>query len=222
MSTDNEKLNSKDIIEKIEKENSICEKICNFGTFFCYFILVLLLICLSLDLFYYIGYIIYDKTGSTKLAEGVGIVIAAVISVIGVLIGYIFNKRQTYKEIVTRERKIWLNNLKDNLSEFMAICEMGLRYTWGKDYCQKMERAIELYYNIITNLNIKDENDRKKILALYQYARFNNLDVTLNFEKAKENVEDDKDSESGDREVLMYQFMTLFKNEWEVVKREAD
>ena len=222
MSTDNEKLNSKDIIEKIEKENSICEKICNFGTFFCYFILVLLLICLSLDLFYYIGYIIYDKTGSTKLAEGVGIVIAAVISVIGVLIGYIFNKRQTYKEIVTKERKIWLNNLKDNLSEFMAICEMGLRYTWGKDYCQKMERAIELYYNIITNLNIKDENDRKKILALYQYARFNNLDVTLNFEKAKENVEDDKDSESGDREVLMYQFMTLFKNEWEVVKREAD
>lgn len=222
MSTDNEKLNSKDIIEKIEKENSICEKICNFGTFFCYFILVLLLICLSLDLFYYIGYIIYDKTGSTKLAEGVGIVIAAVISVIGVLIGYIFNKRQTYKEIVTKERKIWLNNLKDNLSEFMAICEMGLRYTWGKDYCQKMERAIELYYNIITNLNIKDENDRKKILALYQYARFNNLDVTLNFEKAKENGEDDKVLESGTREVLMDQFMTLFKNEWEVVKREAD
>lgn len=222
MSTDNENLNSKDIIEKIEKENSICEKICNFGTFFCYFILVLLLICLSLDLFYYIGYIIYDKTGSTKLAEGVGIVIAAVISVIGVLIGYIFNKKQTYKEIVTKERKIWLNNLKDNLSEFMAICEMGLRYTWGKDYCQKMERAIELYYNIITNLNIKDENDRKKILALYHYARFNNLDVTLNFEKAKENGEDDKDLESGDREVLMYQFMTLFKNEWEVVKREAD
>ena len=222
MSTDNENLNSKDIIEKIEKENSICEKICNFGTFFCYFILVLLLICLSLDLFYYIGYIIYDKTGFTKLAEGVGIVIAAVISVIGVLIGYIFNKRQTYKEIVTKERKIWLNNLKDNLSEFMAICEMGLRYTWGKDYCQKMERAIELYYNIITNLNIKDENDRKKILALYHYARFNNLDVTLNFEKAKEHGEDDKDLESGDREVLMYQFMTLFKNEWEVVKREAD
>lgn len=222
MSTDNEKLNSKDIIEKIEKENSICEKICNFGTFFCYFILVLLLICLSLDLFYYIGYIIYDKTGSTKLAEGVGIVIAAVISVIGVLIGYIFNKRQTYKEIVTKERKIWLNNLKDNLSEFMAICEMGLRYTWGKDYCQKMERAIELYYNIITNLNIKDENDRKKILALYHYAIFNNLDVTLNFEKAKENGEDDKVLESGTREVLMDQFMTLFKNEWEVVKREAD
>ncbi|MFQ8698345.1 MAG: hypothetical protein ACLR8B_08230, partial [Peptoniphilus harei] len=191
-------------------------------TFFFYFILVLILICLSLDLFYYIGYIIYDKTGSTKLAEGVGIVIAAVISVIGVLIGYIFNKRQTYKEIVTKERKIWLNNLKDNLSEFMAICEMGLRYTWGKDYCQKMERAIELYYNIITNLNIKDENDRKKILALYHYAIFNNLDVTLNFEKAKENGEDDKVLESGTREVLMDQFMTLFKNEWEVVKREAD
>ena len=157
-----------------------------------------------------------------KIEEALGLIISATITVSGVFVGYYFNKKKTYVNLVTKERKIWLNNLKDNLSEFMAICEMGLRYSWGKDYCQKMERASELYYNIITNLNIKDENDRKKILALYHYARFNNLDVTLNFEKAKENGEDDKDLESGTREVLMDQFMTLFKNEWEVVKREAD
>lgn len=157
-----------------------------------------------------------------KIEEALGLIISATITVSGVFAGFVFNKKQTYIEVVTKERKIWLNNLKDNLSEFMSICEMGLRYTWGKDYCQKMERAIELYYNIIINLNIKDENDRKKILALYHYARFNSLDVTLNFEIVKENGEDDKDLESGDREVLMNQFMTLFKNEWEVVKREAD
>ena len=157
-----------------------------------------------------------------KIGEALGLIISATITVSGVFVGYYFNKRQTYVEVVTKERKNWLNNLKDNLSEFMAICEMGLRYTWGKDYCQKKERAIELYYNIIINLNIKDENDRKKILALYHYARFNNLDVTLNFEKAKENGKDDKDLESGTREVLMKQFMDLFKNEWEVVKGEAD
>lgn len=93
MSTDNEKLNSKDLTSKIEKENSICDKICNVGTFICYFFLIFLLIFLLLDLFYYIGFIIYDKIGSTKLAEGVGIIFAACISVIGVLAGYVFNKR---------------------------------------------------------------------------------------------------------------------------------
>ncbi|WP_454206220.1 hypothetical protein [Peptoniphilus sp. Marseille-Q6390] len=44
MSTDNEKLNSKDLTGKIEKENSICEKICKFFTVMSYAILVLLLI----------------------------------------------------------------------------------------------------------------------------------------------------------------------------------
>lgn len=189
MSTDNEKLNSKDLRDKIEKDNSICEKICNFGTFLCYFILVLLLICLSLGLFYYIGYIIYDKTGSTKLAEGVGIILAAFISVGGVLAGFYFNKRQTYKEIVTRERIEWLHKMQEALAEFLAKTSEG--------ELEDKDKARELYYLIISNLNVKDDkykkNERDAVESLYKYARSKGLDVELNFYR---NVDSDEKKDS--------------------------
>lgn len=168
--------------ERIEKENSICEKICNFGTFLCYFILVLLLISLSLGLLYYIGFIIYDKTGSTNLPEGAGIVLAAVISVIGVLIGYFFNKRQTYKEIVTRERIEWLHKMQEALAEFLSITSNPKVKNGLKD---KKDRARELYYLIISNLNVKEDkvkkNEREAVEFLYNYAKSKGLDVELNF-----------------------------------------
>lgn len=167
-----------------------------------------------------------------KIEEALGLIISATITVGGVFAGFVFNKKQTYIEVVTKGRKIWLNNLKDNLSEFMAICDVGLVHSWGKDSYEKKERAIELYYNIITNLNIKDEKDRKKILALYNYAINKKLDVVLNFkldtDDNKDEVEGKNETEKivdlklGTREEVMKQFMDLFKDEWEVVKREAE
>ena len=185
MSTDNGNLNSKDIREKLEKENSICEKICNFYTFISYAILVLFLISLVSGLFYYIGYIIYDKTGNAKLVEGVAIVLAACISVIGVLAGYVFNKRQTYKEIVTRERIGWLHKMQEALAEFLAKTSEGS--------FEDKEEVRKLYYLIISNLNVKEEdgkkNERYAVESLYKYANSRGLDVELNFGRNVKNDE---------------------------------
>lgn len=194
MSTDNEKLNSKDLSSKIEKENSICDKICNVGTFICYSFLVSLLIFLSLDLFYYIGFIIYDKTGSTELAEGVGIILAACISITGVLLGFRFNRKQTYKEIVTRERIEWLHKMQEALAEFLSITSKD---DFADEDEYKIYRARELYYLIISNLNVKEEdgkeNERDAVEFLYNYARSRGLDVELNFDR---NVDSDEKKDS--------------------------
>ena len=186
MSTDNEKLNSKDLTSKIENENSICDKICNVGTFICYSILILLFISLILGLFYYIGIIIYNNTENTKLAEGVGIILAACISVTGVFFGFKFNRKQTYKEIVTRERIEWLHKMQEALAEFLSITSNTKVTNRFED---KKERARELYYLIISNLNVKDDKEKKKknerdaVELLYKYARSRGLDVELNFNR---------------------------------------
>lgn len=161
-----------------------------------------------------------------------GVILSAVIGVLGVYLTIRENKNRTYKEIVTNDRKLWLKTIKANLSEFMSICDVALVHSWGKDYYEKKERATDLYYKIIADLNIKDKNDRKKILALYNYAINKNLDVVLNFnlhkDDNKDKIEGKKETEEivdlklGTREEVMKQFMDLFKNEWEVVKREAD
>lgn len=197
MSTDNEKLNSKDLTSKIEKENSICEKIYNFCTFLCYFFLILFLISLIITFFYYIGSIIYDNTGSTKLAEGVGIILAACISVTGVFFGFKFNRKQTYKEIVTRERIDWLHKMQEALAEFLAL-------TSENKPVDKVKEARELYYLIISNLNVKEEdgkkNERDAVESLYKYAISKGLDVELNFVRNVDSEEnkDSKDTKSID------------------------
>lgn len=227
MSTDNEKLNSKDLTSKIEKENSICDKICNVGTFICYSFLVSLLIFLSLDLFYYIGSIIYDKMGSTELAEGVGIIIAACISITGVFFGFKFNRKQTYKEIVTRERIEWLHKMQEALAEFLALTSNPKVTNRFKD---KKDRARELYYLIISNLNVKEEegkkNERDAVESLYDYAISKGLDVELNFVRNIDSEEnkDSKDTKSIDelRKEIIIKYTEIFNGTWNRIKDEAD
>lgn len=196
MSTDNEKLNSKDLTSKIENENSICEKICKFFTVMSYAILVLLLIFLSLVLFYSIVFIIFDKTKSTESAEGVGIILASFISIIGVFFGFKFNRKQTYNEIVTRERIEWLHKMQEALAEFLALTSKNDLLSGDKD---KLDKARKLYYLIISNLNVKEDkekknkNEREAVESLYEYARSRGLDVELNFNRNLDS-EENKDS----------------------------
>lgn len=229
MSTENEKLNSKDLTSKIENENSICDKICNVGTFICYSFIVSLLIFLSLDLFYYIEYIIYDKTGSTELAEGVGIIIAACISITGVFFGFKFNRKQTYKEIVTRERIDWLRDLKNNFSEYLALTSYGyVRYN-------DIDRVIELYNKIIFNIN--SVNDIEALEAIKNYDDFvfgKKVEASKEIEKYSDRI-----NCTGAKEEIYYydiyvsdyeflknnmeeKFRAIFKGTWTFIKGEAD
>lgn len=229
MSTDNEKLNSEDLTGKIEKENSICEKICKFFTVMSYAILVLLLIFLSLVLFYSIVFIIFDKTKSTELAEGVGIILAAFISVFGVFAGFRFNRKQTYKEIVTRERIDWLRDLKNNFSEYLALTSYGyVRYN-------DIDRVRELYNKIIFNIN--SVNDIEALEAIKNYDDFvfgKKVEASKEIEKYSDRI-----NCTGAKEEIYYydiyvsdyeflknnmeeKFRAIFKGTWTFIKREAD
>ncbi|MFR3064072.1 hypothetical protein [Peptoniphilus sp.] len=229
MSTDNEKLNSKDLTSKIENENSICEKICKFFTVMSYAILVLLLIFLSLVLFYSIVFIIFDKTKSTESAEGVGIILASFISIIGVFFGFKFNRKQTYNEIVTRERIDWLRDLKNNFSEYLALTSYGyVRYN-------DIDRVRELYNKIIFNIN--SVNDIEALEAIKNYDDFvfgKKVEASKEIEKYSDRI-----NCTGAKEEIYYydiyvsdyeflknnmeeKFRAIFKGTWTFIKREAD
>lgn len=206
MSEDNNKcVISKSIAEikkSLDKNLSSEEKILHTLIKICSFNLLFLIILFLLILHY-----------KAYSADSLGSIIAASIAVAGVFAGFFFNKKQTYKEIVTKERTLWLNKLKDKVSELLAILDV---YDGLLNKSKYKVRAKDLFYNIITNLNVNydknsnkstDEEDRRKevelnkeaIIYLYLYAKNKGLEVELNFEdkeKIKKCEEElNKDSE---------------------------
>ena len=96
----------------------------------------------------------------------VGTVLAALIGVIGVLAGFYFNKKQTYKEIVTRERIEWLHKMQENLAIYLDLTSSNKerREKLEEDYKNTVDK---LYYEILFNINhVKDE---KAMNALEDY-----------------------------------------------------
>ncbi len=155
-----------------------------------YISLVVLPIFLIIAAFYGIINFIVNKTSNAELAQGVGILLSSIIAVFGVFAGFFFNKKQTYKEIVTKERTLWLNKLKDNVSQLIAILDV---YDGLLNKSKYKMRAKDLFYNIITNLNVNyDRNsnnsdkevelNKEAIIYLYLYAKKKGLEVELNFE----------------------------------------
>ncbi len=96
----------------------------------------------------------------------VGTVLAALIGVNGVLAGFYFNKKQTYKEIVTRERIEWLHKMQENLALYLDLTSSNKeeREKLEEDYKNTVDK---LYYEILFNINhVKDE---KAMNALEDY-----------------------------------------------------
>lgn len=177
MPNDNENSSSKDTKEKGEKIKSFCEKICIYGSYLCNIILFLFLTSLVLVLFYYIGFIIYDNTETPELARGVGILLSSIITVSGVYAGFHFNKRQTYKEIVTKERIEWLHRLQNNLSEYLKLTNSIMKKDVEKTVNEKEKAKLlieekkdkinKLYYEIIFNINHKNDKDAYNAIKNY-------------------------------------------------------
>lgn len=146
-----------------------------------YISLFLLPVFLIIGAFYGISYFIVNKTYNAELAQGVAILLSSIITVSGVCVGYIFNKKQTYKEIVTKERINWLHKMQEALAKFLALTSKDTLVEDDKKTARK------LYYLIISNLNVKEEvgkkNDRKAVEFLYTYARSKKLGVELNFDR---------------------------------------
>lgn len=154
---------------------------------------------LIIGAFYGINNFIVNKTYNAELAQGVGILLSSIIAVFGVFAGFFFNKKQTYKEIVTKERINWLHKMQEALAKFLALTSKD---TLDED---DKKRARNLYYLIISNLNVKEEvgkkNYRKAVESLYTYARSKKLDVELNFDREiKSNKKTDSNcTESNDK-----------------------
>lgn len=207
-----------------------------------YISLFVIPIFLIIGAFYGIINFIVNKTYNAELAQGVGILLSSIITVSGVCVGYIFNKRQTYKEIVTKERTLWLNKLKDNVSKLIAILDV---YDGPLNKSKYKMMAKYLFYNIITNLNVNyeknsnnstDEEDRRKeevvmnreaIIYLYLYAKKKGLEVDLNFEDEEKIKECEEELNKvkfskAERKFALEKFTIIYKTVWKDIKGEAD
>ena len=222
MSEDNNKSIDKRLAEIkknfVNNKSSEEKTLCTF-TGICSFNLLILVILFLLLLHY--------KALSSDL---VAKVLSALIAVIGVFAGFYYNKREKYKEIVTKERIEWLHKMQENLSEYLVLTSSGKAKDIDRDKVRK------LYYEIILNINhendkealdaIKIYNDyifgrelvknikiRKGIIELesqdtHEVKKFTYYKYKKNFGKLRSNVEKS--------------FAEIFKEVWENIKKEAD
>lgn len=175
-----------------------------------------------------------------------GTILPALIAVAGVYATVANNRRGTYKEIVTRERIDWIHDLRDSLAELMEIMEAY--EVSGEEidqaiYKKDMRKVKQLYFRIISSLNVDDKKDKKlihirAILSLNKYLKDKKQELPLNFkvnglsfvyyDEEKEELEDSRNMKkfriyelNGSSEEVISLFTMIYKDTWEDVKGEA-
>ena len=193
---------------------------------------ILIYIILTIVFFLFFNFIFLSSNIDVirkKIIESYGLIFSTFITVFGVFAGFVFNKRQTYKEIVTRERIDWLRDLKNNFSEYLALTSYGyVRYN-------DIDRVRELYNKIIFNIN--SVNDIEALEAIKNYDDFvfgKKVEASKEIEKYSDRI-----NCTGAKEEIYYydiyvsdyeflknnmeeKFRAIFKGTWTFIKREAD
>ena len=143
----------------------------------------------------------------------VGTVLAALIGVIGVLAGFYFNKKQTYKEIVTRERIEWLHKMQENLAIYLDLTSSNKeeREKLEEDYKNTVDK---LYYEIIFNIN--HHKDKKALKAIEKYHKEYEI---RRKRKSKKGSKDSKKDKLKDK--VIEEFVKIFNKTWRDIKGEA-
>lgn len=115
-------------------------------------------------------------------------VFSALIAVAGACVGYIFNKKQTYKEIVTKERINWLHKMQENLSEYLKLTKSIQKKDIEKIVNEKKkakakllikekkDKINKLYYEIIFNINHENNKDAYNTIKTYNSLVLGELD----------------------------------------------
>ena len=213
---------------EIHREWIFSKKLLNFlegKVFILYFILLIISVLAAFN-----SVILNTKNliPRDKIAESYGLIFSAIITVSGVFAGFVFNKRQTYKEIVTRERIDWLRDLKNNFSEYLALTSYG--YVPSKD----IEKVRELYNKIIFNINSVNDIEALNAIKIY-----NDYVFATRYEDSREigkysikiNSADKEENYSCSIYVSDYKFLksnmedkfrAIFKGTWTFIKGEAD
>lgn len=197
---------------KSSEEKTLCTftGICSFN--------LLILVILFLLLLHY-------KALSSDL---VAKVLSALIAVIGVFAGFYYNKREKYKEIVTKERIDWLHRLQNNLSEYLKLTRKGK--------AEDKDKVTKLYYKIIFAIN--HENDKKALAAIKSYNDYIfRIESVRNIKIRKGIIELESQDTHEVKKFTYYKykknfgklrsnveksFAEIFKEVWENIKKEAD
>lgn len=166
----------------------------------------------------------------------IGPVLAALVTVDGVFAGFYFNKRQTYKEIVTKERIEWLHKMQENLALYLDLTSSNKEESENPQDHQK-DNANKLYYEILFNIN--HDKDKNAVEALENYHKvyykiFEGQDkFEIELEKTDDGIfkiKDSKVSEDIDKLILeeklkgkvIEEFVKIFNETWRDIKSEAD
>ena len=196
--------------------------------FFCFFVLLLLLIYLFLSY--------KEDTRTYYFLSNLKKILPALITAAGVFEGFNINRKKSFKEIVTKERIKWLHRLQNNLSEYLKLTRNGEIKREDED------KVTELYYKIIFNINHEDDKDDKddkealdaiKDYNEYIFAKELNKDILI-----KEGIIEIESIETHEVKKYTYyeyikyyeklrseveiSFTKLFKDVWEKIKNEAD
>lgn len=155
MSEDNKKSIVKRLSEIkksfVNNKSSEEKNLCTLKKFVIFNILILIFLLILIILY---KEIIFDLVAK---------VLSSLIAVAGVFAGFYYNKREKYKEIVTKERIDWLHKMQENLSEYLVLTSSGNAKNIDKD------KVTELYYKIIFSIN--HEKDEEALAAIKNYHR---------------------------------------------------
>lgn len=206
----------------LEKVNNCIKNSSILRHFFCFFVLLLLLIYLFLSC--------KEDTRTYYFLSNLKIILPALIAAAGVFEGFNINRKKSFKEIVTKERIEWLHRLQNNLTQYLLLTRNGEINIKDKD------KVTELYYMIIFNINHEDD-----IKALKAIKHYNEYIFAKELEKnilIKEGIIEIESIETHEVKKYTYyeyiknyeelrskveiSFTELFKEVWEKIKNEAD
>lgn len=174
---------------EIHREWSFGKKLFNFLKEKIFILFFILLIISVLFAFNSVILNTKDLIPRDKIAESYGLIFSTFITVFGVFAGFYFNKKQTYKEIVTRERIEWLHKMqvklanyleptssteaKSNSGEAKSNSDKGTSISNEEEKASVEDNEIvnRLYYELSFNINHHKDADALKALNKYHYAR---------------------------------------------------
>lgn len=145
-----------------------------------------------------------------RIGESIGLIISSVIATGGVVAGFYFNKKQTYKEIVTRERIKWLHKIQEDLSEYLKI-------TSSEVVCGNNKiLATKLYYQLIFNINHDKDVVALNLLKNYHKAVLGQSDKIKVYLDLKDEVKIELVLDKGKEDELIFKI----RNKSELEKLE--
>lgn len=190
--------------------------------FFCFFVLLLLLIYLFLSC--------KEDTRTYYFLSNLKIILPALVAAAGVFEGFNINRKKSFKEIVTKERIEWLHMIQNNLSQYLKLTRNG------KINIEDEDKVTELYYKIIFNINHDDDIEALDAIENYnKYIFSKELDKDI---LIKDGIIEIESIETNEVKKFTYyeyiknyvklrnevekSFIKLFKEVWEKIKNEAD